>query len=317
MSGGYLKSYLDGDPEAERLLLEGLDAPLRERFNEARSKLGDLGVAFDDYARHVLRKLAGRAAQLKLGLELADLQGLLRLAWTSDLYLTFAMGTGHDAAWRMFMDSFGGKVDAMVRGQTSDAGLSEAVLADVVGDLFFSDREAGSSRLMTYSGAGSLDSWLWVVLKGRIIDSFRRHRNELKKFNLIGGGDMAADAIDGLPKAVMEEGPEDRVLDAENLEMLRLAIPRAFRTLDSRDRVLLKLRYLDGISQRRLASLHDIDPSRICRWLKRARQSIRDETERILMREFRLSEPETAELLNLILDDRLTGQMSVGFDSSG
>lgn len=251
-------------------LLERHRSFIEQRFEEAVSSHGSFDLSGSDFARHVIEVAHRRAARCDPPAPLAE---ILDRTCYPDLYLAFGMASGSEAAWQRFEKELVPYVKGIVSGFTSDRSAVHDVTQDLLADLFFTDRARGRSRIMSYEGASSLRRWLMLVMRNRTVDALRRYRVEVP-IDILPEPDEHVSA--GAPL------PEEQVQRSLDRHVLSQVVPAAFAELPAEDRLILKMRYVDGRKQRDIARLYGVDESRVSRWLTRIyRTVLRNALERL------------------------------------
>jgi RNA polymerase sigma-70 factor (ECF subfamily) len=80
----------------------------------------------------------------------------------------------------------------------------------------------------------------------------------------------------------------------------RDAFERALGTLSERERNILRLEYLDGLSGEQIGALYGVHKATITRWRQASRAALFDETRRIFEREHDMPASEFASVMRLI-----------------
>jgi RNA polymerase sigma-70 factor (ECF subfamily) len=127
-------------------------------------------------------------------------------------------------------------------------------------------RDGGPPRIALYSGSGPLKSWVRVAAL-RAAASVRRQRKEHLP---LGGPDVPAD----LPA----QDPELQILRGRYGAALPAALRDAFAALESRDRALLRMHFLDGLNLERLGIAFQVSRATAGRMLLAARTRLLDGT---------------------------------------
>jgi RNA polymerase sigma-70 factor (ECF subfamily) len=94
------------------------------------------------------------------------------------------------------------------------------------------------------------------------------------------------------------------------IEVFSAALERAFGVLEARDRNLLRLHHVDGLTLDRLGALFQVHRATVARWLAQARSRIFEEVESEVKRTLKLSPSEFQSMLGLVrsyLDASLSG----------
>ena len=248
---------------------------LAERLAQARAHWPDFVVDAEVFERAV-------AAQLAAGAELAKLH-------TDDMYLACAAALGMPAALVAFDRLCGQAIERAVAA-TSATPSEAADLAQVVrARLLVAPAAGGEPRIATYSGKGSLVSWIRVVATREAADMMPKARRE-------------TGAEDGVIAMLVapDDDPEIGYLKRLYREEFKQAFETALAALEDRDRLVLRQHAIDGLSIDELAKLHQVHRSTAARWIESAKQALVDGTQRDLVKRLNLTRTELTSVLRLI-----------------
>ncbi|MFN0245606.1 MAG: sigma-70 family RNA polymerase sigma factor [Kofleriaceae bacterium] len=204
----------------------------------------------------------------------------------ADLVLACACLAGDATALALFEERLLVPIAArLVRSGLGD--VAEETIGRLRAVLFVGGFGGGQPRLASYSGRGDLRGWLEVVATR---EAYRVARREPAR-----GDDRI---LDSLPD---DDDLELRHIKAQHRAELGRAFADALAKLPTRDRLVLRQRYLDALTLDEVAALHGVHRITVMRWLAR--------TERVLLREIRRSLStrlglETAEVAHLVDDAR-------------
>lgn len=120
--------------------------------------------------------------------------------------------------------------------------------------------EAGALRIEEYAGQGRLAGLIQVVATREALTLFRAARREAP---------LADDALIGV-----DFDPGLEMLKGEAREAFRVAFEQAVRSLEPRERNLLRLHLLGGVTLEQLAKLHGVHRATVVRWLAAAREQL-------------------------------------------
>jgi len=177
----------------------------------------------------------------------------------ADLWLCAALAEGDAKAMRVFERRLGPEIRlALVRFSLSDDQRCE--LAQRVRVRLLVAGKDGPPRIGLYRGRGSLEGWTRTVTARLALNEIRDR-----------GG---VEPLDPAPELV-GASPEFTTLRASRRELFMHALRQAFQSLEHRERVLLRLRYLDGVQANALAGSYDVHESTMSRWLANARTELR------------------------------------------
>jgi RNA polymerase sigma-70 factor (ECF subfamily) len=145
-------------------------------------------------------------------------------------------------------------------------------------------------RIAEYSGRGSLAAWTRVVAMRAALD-LRPAR-------------AAEAATDSPPDLGGERDPELGLLQERYGKAFEEALAEAFAALSDEQSNLLKLQIVDGLQTARIAALFHVDRSTIKRRLASCRETLLQETRRILAERLKVS-PESFESLARMVQSQL------------
>jgi RNA polymerase sigma-70 factor (ECF subfamily) len=169
-------------------------------------------------------------------------------------------------AWTAFVDRHGGLIAGLARrmllGRSGRATAED--VDDVVAEVFLALLRRDRLLLRRYDPRYRLSTYLGVICRTAVVRHLRRRR-------VVSTHEVQA-AVE--PAAVDEpphEGP-DRLLTRERLE-------DALAELPPRDRLLLTLRFLDGLDYRAIAEAVGVDVESVGSLLTRARRRLAERAE--------------------------------------
>jgi RNA polymerase sigma-70 factor (ECF subfamily) len=274
-------------------LLDGLDAPLRERFAaepQLAARLQQLwndGVAAHGIAPADPAVLAARIAE-HAGEDDEPLP-LLDALHAGDLVLACACATGESAALLAFDRHFLHDID-LAYARATDLGIPRDEFRQRVRERLFVAAPGRDVRITGYAGRGPLRSWVRVTATRVMLDQARRATPPDRP-----AGD-----------ASLFERVNDRI-DPE-LEYMRhaygAAVPDAmqagFASLSPRQRNLLRQRYLYGMSTERIATAYGVHRATTFRWLEEARAALLLGMRSALGQRLEVADPELDSVLEML-----------------
>ena len=218
----------------------------------------------------------------------AETAELLTQLKAGDLCLAIACEKGHDAAWSDFETTHRSMMIAAARGLTKDQSEAEDLTQTVYGDLF-GVRESGeqrASKLLHYSGRGSLGGWLRAVVYQTFIDRKRQTSRfeqieEASEFErLANQAEVKLSAHIARPDEALEARDSKRLRQA-----LESALAAAFAALAARERLLLNYYYFDELTLKEIGVVMGVHEATISRWLSKSQQIVRKKTEEFLRKQ--------------------------------
>lgn len=197
-----------------------------------------------------------------------DPVGILSELLVGDLYIACACASGNAAAIDLFSKRYFANVEAVLA--ANGAGTFADDVRQILAERFFVANEANGlrPRILDYRGRGLLGAWVRVAAI-RTGLSLQRERH----------GAEDDEALDELSSSV---DPELDAIKLEHREAFHRALTDAFAILNDRDRGLLKLHYVEGVTVEKLAVMYGVHRVSASRWLSAARTMIMDETRRLL-----------------------------------
>lgn len=145
-------------------------------------------------------------------------------------------------------------------------------------------------RIAEYEGRGSLGGWLRVVAVRTALTLRRGEKREGKR----------RDSDDALADLPASPHPEIEPLRAQYQAEFKEAFQGALAGLSARERNLLRLSFLDGLSVDQIGAVYQVHRATAARWVQRAREQLLEETKRRLYEKLRLSPSELQSLVAMV-----------------
>lgn len=174
-------------------------------------------------------------------------------------------------------------------------GLPPATLAEVLQQVrarLFVGEGGAAPKIAEYSGEGPLGAWLRVVLQRTALSLLRRRED----------APLDPQAADEAALGAAPD-PELDVIRARYRDEFAAAFRDALRAQSSETRNLLRLHFLDGLTIDKLAPLFQVHRATVARWLQTARESVLDETLRLLRARLNVPAAELQSLVRLLKSD--------------
>lgn len=190
-----------------------------------------------------------------------------------ELALARACAAGHERAWQDFISRYRQKLHSMALHLTRDSEhaseLADSLFADLYGLNMRRDHgelgpdgvQVRRSKLIFYTGRGSIEGWLRTVMAQEFINRYRKQKRTVSLEEQTEEGAQFAAAP---PEPVC---PVDRRLEA--------ATDEALAELSSEDRFVLASYYLDGRTLAEIARTLGLHESSISRRLDRLSDGLR------------------------------------------
>jgi len=209
-------------------------------------------------------------------------------ARAAELYLCVACECGDPAALRIFDERYLAQVASSISRINPSPAFADEVRQRLRERLFVRTPES-AARISTWSGAAPLEAWLRATAV-RMALTLLRERGEVRREPTI-------------EDALKDSDPELAYLRDRYRAHCQEAFQAALAALSPRDRNLLRLRYLDGVSIDALAPLHGIHRATAARWVAASRSRLLEGTRRELQARLGGSLTDLDSLLRLVRSD--------------
>ena len=189
-----------------------------------------------------------------------DFCAALRL---EELALARACASGNERAWQDFISRYRQKLHSMALHITRDAAHAAELADSLYADLFGLNGRDGvrSSKLLSYTGRGSLEGWLRTVMAQEFINRYRKQKRTVSLEEQAEEGVQFAAAV---PEPACASDPR-----------LETATDEALAELSSEDRFTLASYYLDGRTLAEIARTLGLHESSVSRRLDRLSTGLR------------------------------------------
>jgi len=177
----------------------------------------------------------------------------------AELYLAVACARGDEAAIAAFDRAYLDVVPQALASMKLPAATVEDIRATVRDKLLLCDGDK-PARVVDYAGRGRLRGLVQVTATRAAID---RIRHEAREVELPARHDLAASADVALS-----------LIKAQYRHAFAEGFQRAVATASRRDRNLLRLHFLGGVTLEQLAQIYGVHHATIVRWLAAAREAV-------------------------------------------
>jgi RNA polymerase sigma-70 factor (ECF subfamily) len=242
------------DPPESRPATFALEPRFADWYRKSRA--AEFGLGPEPFMC-LLREVAARQAA---GANFEEFCATLRM---EDLVLARACSAGDERAWETFMLRFREKLYDVARQITREDSSGRELADSVYADLFGTKLRDGKrvSKLVSYSGRGSLDGWLRTVIAQEYVNTYRKQRR------LVSLDEEA------------EEGAQFASAPAESAPTpdpaLERAASEALRSLSSEERFVLASYFLDGRTLAEIARALSVHESTISRKVEKLTKGLR------------------------------------------
>jgi RNA polymerase sigma-70 factor (ECF subfamily) len=238
---------------------DALEARLAELCARGRAAFPQLVPDDEAFVRHLA------------GIEARDggAPGGFADAAIDDLFLACACARGVAGA----ADAFDARCTPAIRAAAARVARTSAALDEIVQavrDAVLVSRAGAPPRIAAYSGKGSLARWAAVTGQRIALMSVRSDRAEARA--------RAGLAAEAPPPA----DPELAYLKAHYRDEFERALAGLLQGLSERDRAILRLNLVEGLSAERIGKMYGVSRSTAQRWVEDVRESIAGELQRLM-----------------------------------
>lgn len=226
----------------------------------AQSAGQKFGLMFEQFAR-ILGEVSGR--YLRPGAAAAEAEQLHRSLHLEELVLARACAMGNEYAWECFLNQYRSKLFAAAATIAKEDSAARELADGLYADLFGMRQGGGGervSKLASYTGLGSLDGWLRMVLAQEWVN---RHRSQRRLVSFEERSEAGAQF-----EAKSDVTPS---VDAR----LEQAVDRALAEIADEERLLLASWYLDGRTLAQIARMLGVHESTVSRRIDKITASLR------------------------------------------
>jgi len=246
---------------------------LAARWAAARVELPRVALELDDLVRAWDRLLARPTS-------LADALASVHLA---DLALAVACAAGDPAALELLDQRYLAQIPSYLGKHGGTPAFADEVRQRVRMKLFVGD----APKIASYAGTGPLGAWLRVVTIRCARDLHR-------------AAHPAAQLTEAIAQPSMAPDPELDYLKLRYGAELSAALGEVLGALEPRQRNLMKLYFLDGLTVEVMGRMFGVNRSTVTRWLADIRARIRDETHRMLRARLGIRDSDLAQLWGIV-----------------
>jgi RNA polymerase sigma-70 factor (ECF subfamily) len=256
---------------------QGLETLLAEHLAAGRAAWPSVPLPPDVFLRHLARHLPPQGAPA----------GALRQLHAADLYLACACAGGEPQSLVLFERHVLQKVPARL-GQLPASTLDDVL--QVLRQRLLLGVGGTPPKIADYSGRGPLGGWVRIVAA--------RIASELSHQN--GRQELFSEPPEVLERMLAPDDPERDVLRADSRQALSESLRVALTALSERERALLRLHHLHGLTMDRLATMYGEPRSSVARHVAQARERLLKLTRRELAARLKLEGRELESLLGLV-----------------
>lgn len=206
-----------------------------------------------------------------------------RLEHVGELALAWAAGRGNGKATRRIDELVRREAVAAARRVDGAAAFGDEVVQATRIRLLVGERP----RVEEYGGRGPLGAWIGVAALRVALNAMRGARAS--------AGEVLGELIGA------EQDPELRHLKGLYRAEFKEALEAALAALPERQRAVLRMAFVDGLSMTALGRLYEVHETTAARWVRAAAAAVAEDARRRLEERLRVSEASLASLERMVL----------------
>jgi RNA polymerase sigma-70 factor, ECF subfamily len=211
----------------------------------------------------------------------------------NDLYLAFACAQHSPVAWDRFTNTYRKYIHDLTAFVCPVKSMVYELAETILTDLYLPDR-SGYSRIASYDGRSSLATWLRAIICHRAINERERKFNGMTQLN-----EDIFEKADEIALLSIEIALRSNRYHALIIDSLK----QACGELTDRERVMLLLRYDNGLQLGQIGDIFGLHQTTITRQLERVQAKIRQAVVSTLTNKYGLSQAAIDECLAEIVEN--------------
>ena len=257
-----------------------LEAKLAALVGRGRAAYPELALDSIAFVRFLARAVARGESEAPSSLDAIEIE---------DLYLACACATSVGGAAERFEERCGARLGVVLAAVAKSPDL-RAEVGQRVRDALLVGTAAEAPKIANYGGAGALDRWVAVVAQRQVASLLRHEASEQRARE---GAAVEAAVTAGA-------APEVAYAKQRYRGDFEQAMTDALAALPERERLLLRLHLVGGLSVENIGKMYGVSQATASRWLKSARDTVSDEVTRLLRERMHASPDELASLAGLV-----------------
>lgn len=219
---------------------------------------------------------------------------LSQLHW-QELYLATACACGIEAAWETFHSQYRGTILKTAMRSAGNASEGQEIADSFLSELFLPSQTGsneGEKKIGQYSGLGSLEGWIKVVIARQSIDRIRAQKRQIPIEDL----EVEPPSLDQSARA------DSRILEHDKqraLQMVSSGLTEALRQLEPQQRIILQLYYLQQVTLKEIGAFLKVHESTASRTLDRLKTQLLASVSDHLQEKFKIKKAEVRHLIGL------------------
>jgi RNA polymerase sigma-70 factor (ECF subfamily) len=206
----------------------------------------------------------------------------------NELCLILACEKGDEKAWEDLVANFDSTVKSAARKMSQNAEDAEDLAGSIWAELYGLRQDANGkkkSKLVYYSGRGSLAGWLRAVVSQLAVDEYRKQSRFVQIEENRDFENLAEESSNNSSNNTVlhhADDPEALLVEKQAADDVSLALKAAVETLDAEDRLILQLYYFDDLKLKDIAATFGYHEATASRKISRLHSEIRKSVEKSL-----------------------------------
>ena len=230
--------------------LKKFSGSVKKCYEKCTENFDTFEISLNNFTRKLKKSLKATFGEKVFTMDEESFISYIQKIHTTDLYLTMGMSAGNEKAWEIFNQRFAPKINEFSQYYADDEDIAEDVFAYTKSSLFVKIKKTGKPKIDSYNGRGSLESWLKVIVYREVITHQKKRMKSLSLDSIVLGVE------------------EDHDYDSE-MKMISTILMSGFKSLEEKDKVLLREYYILKQPERILADKYNVNVSTISRRLRK------------------------------------------------
>ncbi len=208
-----------------------------------------------------------------------------------DLCLIIACEKGDEKAWNDLVKNYDATVKSAARKISNNAEDAEDLASSIWAELYGLKHDKDGklkTKLLYYSGRGSLAGWLRAVVSQLAIDGFRKTSKfvqigETREFENL--ANESSENSDNAKVVRASSNPEENFSAKQTQKDVSNALRQVINSLEVEDKLILKLYYFDDLKLKDIGNTLGFHEATASRKIVRIQTDVRKSVEKILISE--------------------------------
>jgi RNA polymerase sigma-70 factor (ECF subfamily) len=246
------------------------------------------GLAIDDIRGRVAASVQKYLLKSTDGVSLSQVSDFVDEIHSDDLCLIIACEKSDEKAWEDLVAGFDPVVKSAARKIAPNAEDAEDLASSIWAELYGlkqGDDGERKTKLVYYSGRGSLGGWLRAIISQMAVDRYRKQSRivqieETREFENL--AEESSNNSNNSSVVTHTDDPEKVFTEKQTSQDVAAALRTAIASLEAEDRLVLKMYYFDDLKLKDIAAVFGYHEATASRKLVRVQNDIRKAVEKTL-----------------------------------